>query len=101
MNIRGSFKIARSAGHSLIGTVLGVVLLLNVATLAQSQNGQGGGNVQPPNAKPQGHSLEGMAKLLALFDTSNNNPIYYPKTPFQILFGNPNITTVTPKACPQ
>jgi hypothetical protein len=101
MNTRGFFKIGRSIGHSLIGTVLAVALLLTIATPAQSQSGLGGGNVQPPNAKPYGYSLEEMAKLMALFNTSGNNPLYYPKTPFQILFGNPNITTFTSKACPQ
>jgi len=85
--------------------------MMAIAAPAQSPNqnqnaneplyGQGGGNIVPASAKPANYSLEDMAKLLALFDTSFNDPAYYPKTPFQILYGNPKITTVTPKTCPQ
>jgi hypothetical protein len=67
----------------------------------QSQNGQGGGNVLPPDANFHGYSLNDMAKLMALFDTSGNDLRYYPKTPFQILYGDPGKTVVTSKTCPQ
>ena len=61
----------------------------------QSQKGQDGGNVLPPNASPYGYSLDDMAKALALFDTSGNDLSYYPKTPFQILYADPKKTIVT------
>ncbi len=48
----------------------------------------GGGNVLPPTAKPSGYSLAAMADALAYFSTSFNDPAYYPKTPFQILYLN-------------
>ena len=93
----------------LLPTLLVGTLLLTMATPARSQNnndqqnGQGGGNVLPPGARPHGYSLDEMAKLLALFNTSANNPQYYPKTPFQILalpYGNSNNPTYTPITCP-
>jgi hypothetical protein len=45
-----------------------------------------GGRVLPASAKPYGYSLDDMAQLMALFDTSGNSMQYYPTTPFQILF---------------
>ena len=75
-------------------------LLFTAAASADSQNDQGGGSVLPPNVKPLGYSLEDMAKLLAQFGTSGNNPQYYPNTPFQVLYGDSSITTVTSKVCP-
>lgn len=109
MKLRVNLNVNSVHRNYLLATLLAGTMLLTVAAPAQSQNqnnneqsqnGQGGGNVLPPGAKPQGYSLEDMAKLMALFDTSGNNSSYYPKTPFQILFGNPNITTATPKTCP-
>ena len=52
----------------------------------------GGGEVQPPKAKPHGYSLTDMASAIALFSTSGHNLQYYPDTPFQLLFHDP--TTV-------
>uniref|UniRef100_Q021H0 Uncharacterized protein n=1 Tax=Solibacter usitatus (strain Ellin6076) TaxID=234267 RepID=Q021H0_SOLUE len=83
-----------------LATLLGGALLFTTAAFAQTQTDKGGGNVQPPHAKPQGYSLEKMAELLAQFGTSGNNPQYYPKTPFQVLYGDPSVTTVTGKVCP-
>jgi hypothetical protein len=55
----------------------------------------GGGNVEPPKAKPHGYSLTDMASAIALFSTSGNNSQYYPDTPFQILFEDPTTIVVT------
>jgi len=40
----------------------------------------------PPGARPQGYSLEDMARLLARFTISGNDLKNYPSTPFQILY---------------
>lgn len=62
----------------------GAVLAL---TISQSITfAGGGGNVMPPPATPNEYSLADMAKAMALFTTSGNNPAYYPNTPFQVLF---------------
>ncbi len=65
--------------NSAMATVLAFVTLSPVSAFA------GGGNVQPPNAKPAGYSLTDMAEELAYFSVSGNDPAYYPDTPFQIL----------------
>jgi hypothetical protein len=59
-----------------------------VSSVAVAQNG--GGNVMPPSATPGGISLTDMARPTALFTTSGNNPMYYPSTPFQILYFDPS-----------
>ena len=56
----------------------------------------GGGNVQPPKAKPHGYSLTDMASAIALFSTSGNSSEYYPDTPFQILAEDTSTIVVTP-----
>ena len=45
-----------------------------------------GGQVLPPGARPQGYSLEDMARLVGPFTINGNNPNSVPKTPFSILF---------------
>jgi hypothetical protein len=55
--------------------------------------------VMPPGANPHGTNLTEMAEKLALFDTSSNNPAYYPKTPFSILFQDPAKQTIMPVSC--
>jgi hypothetical protein len=44
--------------------------------------------VLPPNATPHGYSLADMARAVALFTTSFNDPDFYPDTPFQILYAD-------------
>ena len=54
----------------------------------------GGGNILPPTAKPLGLSLKDMAKALAYFYTSNNDPKYleppnfFPPPRFQVLYAD-------------
>src|SRR5271169_1095243 len=81
----GMIEIALSVMLSASSAQAQVMLSASPAR-AQNANekGQGGGNVQPPSAKSHGYSLDDMAKLMALFSTSNNNLAYYPATPFQI-----------------
>jgi hypothetical protein len=45
-----------------------------------------GGQVLPSGARPQGYSLEDMARLVGQFTINGNNPNSVPKTPFRILF---------------
>ena len=45
-----------------------------------------GGQVLPPGARPQGYSLEDMARLVGSFTINGNNPHSVTKTPFNILF---------------
>jgi len=52
-----------------------------------------GGSVLPPDARPKGYSLTEMARRLALFTTSGNDPSRYPNTPFQILYFDPGTLT--------
>lgn len=53
-----------------------------------------GGTVLPPDARPKGYSLTEMARQLALFTTSGNDPARYPDTPFQILYFDPTTVQV-------
>jgi hypothetical protein len=48
------------------------------------------GGILPPRAKPHGYTLADMARAVALFTTSGNDPDFYPDTPFQILFADPD-----------
>jgi hypothetical protein len=54
-----------------------------------------GGQVMPPSATPLGFSLRDMAAKTAQFTTSGNNPQFFPTTPFQILYDDPNTVVVT------
>ncbi len=64
-----------------------------------SASASGGGNVMPPNAQPRGYSLTDMARATAIFNTSGNNPLYYPNTPFQILYADLSAVTETVVTC--
>jgi hypothetical protein len=48
------------------------------------------GGILPPKATPHGYTLADMAQAVALFTTSANDPDFYPDTPFQILFADPD-----------
>ena len=61
-----------------------MVIMCMVSSVAEAQNG--GGQVMPPSARPQGFSLTEMARLTAPFTTSSNDHVFYPVTPFQILY---------------
>ncbi len=54
-----------------------------------------GGTVLPPGANSHGYTLTDMTKAVALFTTSGNNPAYYPTTPFQVLFADPDTEVFT------
>jgi len=55
-----------------------------------------GGVVLPPTATPSGFSLDDMAAEMALFSTSGNDLLYYPDTPFQILYTSATNTFTVP-----
>lgn len=63
-----------------------IFLALALVGVAATPGGAAGGQVLPPTAEPHGYSLTDMTKALALFTTSVNDPKYYPRTPFQILY---------------
>src|SRR3954470_16071544 len=69
-----------------------LVVMLGVWVAAASSEtraaggGGGGGGVLPPNARPLGWTLQDMARAVAYFSDSNNDPAYFPDTPFQILY---------------
>jgi hypothetical protein len=56
---------------------------------AAGGNGNASSGVMPASAQPLGYSRADMTGLLALFTTSGNNQVYYPDTPFQILYTDP------------
>ena len=62
----------------IVGVLAAAFALLCTATASAR-------DVLPPPAQPYGWSLEQMTGASALFTTSNNNPSYYPDTPFQVL----------------
>jgi hypothetical protein len=67
------------------------LLVLTVApsfVLAEKEEPRGG-QVLPAGARPQGYSLEDMARLVGPFTINGNNPNSVPKTPFLILFTAP------------
>jgi hypothetical protein len=76
-------------GTNMLLALLLALVLSHAVVLAYEEEG-GGGHVLPPLARPDGFSLEDMARLMGQFRTSGNaggmNSPYYPKTPFQILF---------------
>jgi len=92
------YNIARSRLCRIVLSVATMFAIVMVAPLALAD---GGGNVMPANANPHGYSLDDMTLKLALFQTSGNQPQYYPQTPFQILYTDPNKPpTVSDLACP-
>ena len=70
-------------------TGLGAVLCFVATAPAPA----GDGNVLRPKASPRGYSLLDMMSATALFNTSGNDPSYYPDTPFQILYNDPSTVT--------
>ena len=92
MKNRAYVSITRTAKFALSLVVLSAICVTLVAA--------DGGNVLPPDATPHGYSLDNIASVLALFDTSGNNLQFYPKTPFQILFQDPSKFQSSNITCP-
>lgn len=95
----------RNFANSLMNlkkTGLPVAILLAIAIVVSGAFGDGGGNVMPATAKPYGYSLDDMTLKMAWFQTSGNNPTYYPQTPFQVLYMNYTTggTTQSDISCP-
>ncbi|MCC6367404.1 MAG: hypothetical protein IT165_28105 [Bryobacterales bacterium] len=82
--------------------VCSLAILFAIAVLVSLAFAGGGGNVMPSTARPYGYSLNDMTLKMALFQTSGNNPAYYPQTPFQVLYINFMVSppTRTDISCP-
>jgi hypothetical protein len=74
----------RSGKTSVIVLTLALIGLWVFATPTPAIAGPSG--VLPASTTLNGYSLTRMAREVALFTTSGNNPTYYPTTPFQILY---------------
>jgi hypothetical protein len=59
----------------------------------------GGASVLPPSARPQGQSLDDLARAVAQFTTSGNDPAYAPNTPLHVLFADPSTVAFTNDGC--
>jgi hypothetical protein len=66
------------------------ILSLSLAVTLTPSARASGGAVLPPDTRPHGLTLTDLAADLALFTTSFNNPQFYPNTPLQVLFADPN-----------
>jgi hypothetical protein len=69
--------------------------VLGVGT-PRSAAATGGGtaaDILPPFAQPYGYSLADMSRLTAAFTSSGNDPMYFPKTPFQILYTDASLVS--------
>jgi hypothetical protein len=76
-----------STSHLLFIMLIALLVLTFVPSLALADKEEPrGGQVLPPGARPQGYSLEDMARLVGPFTINGNNPNSVPKTPFSILF---------------
>jgi hypothetical protein len=71
------------------GFLVVFVVVCGLAIASAGAWAGGGGNVLPPNAKPHGYTLADLSFATALFTTSGNNLLYYPNTPFQVLYFDP------------
>jgi hypothetical protein len=87
--IQPSLRRKRPPGlSSFSARILALFLALgfsHTVVLAYEEKDEGG-HVLLPGARPDGYSLEDMARLMGQFTTSGNDLRYYPATPFQILY---------------
>jgi hypothetical protein len=97
-NLQGGSRAPKAFVRGARSAILPLILMTSWAALSSAQTG--GGAVLPPNAQPHNFTLDDMARLLALFDTSGNNPQYYPNTPIQILFADRSKSSFTEVTCP-
>jgi hypothetical protein len=75
------------------------LIVVNAAVSSLTANSAlatAGGTVLPATARPHGWSLDRMTGALAMFNTSGNNPSYYPNTPFQVLYVDPSTAQSVP-----
>lgn len=79
------------------GTARAVCFLVAaLATIASTSTAwAGGGEVQPPQAKPRGYSLAQAAEASAAFNAGTRNPNTLPDLPFQVLYLPPGQTENT------
>src|SRR4051812_37060134 len=72
----------------------GTLLLLAMLALTASMPLRAG-SILPPDATPLGYSITDMAQSVASFSLHNNDPAFYPQTPFQILYRLGNLQDPT------
>jgi hypothetical protein len=72
-----------------------VLCSVTLIGLSSSLARAGGGNVLPPGATSHGWTLDEMAAAVANFSISGNDLIYYPETPFQIIYRHGNLQDPT------
>jgi hypothetical protein len=91
LQFRGNEVVRYRTNLRCVIVILGISL--GIACSAVSAYA-GGGNILPPTANPLGLSLKDMAKALAYFYTSNNDPKYleppnfFPPPRFQVLYAD-------------
>jgi hypothetical protein len=88
------FVLTRARIAVTVAVVVGVALV----ALPAAASG-GGGTVLPPSARPHGQSLSDLARDVAQFTTSGNDPSYSPHTPLQVLYADPNTVAFTADGC--
>jgi len=72
----------------------GTAALSSLHPAAEVRSARGGGAVLPPTDRPYGYSLTDMSQKTAPFNVSGNDPQYYPKTPFQVLYADSSKSTL-------
>ena len=85
--------LGRRLGRRIASLAAVLLVGAGVTVPAGMAAAHGDVGVLPPWAMPYGYSLTDMTRLAAQFTTSGNDPAYYPRTPFQILFTDANHTT--------
>ena len=80
MHTSNQHRVVRRTGALIVG-----LILLAWASPARA----GGGEVQPPTAKPHGYSLSDAAAATAAFNSGPRTLDTLPKTPFQVLYVKP------------
>lgn len=73
----------RTRRGAIVASAFTLLVALGVASAGPAWSS--GGGVLPASAKPHGYSLTQMASAVAPFTMSDNDPAFYPDTPFQIL----------------
>jgi hypothetical protein len=83
--------------RALRGTVTVVLALVVVLATASAGVAKGGGGALPANARPHGYTLTEMAREVAAFTASGNDPALLPDTPFQVLYVDRSTVVGTPE----
>lgn len=91
--------IARRTRSRLFGLVVALIGLLLISGTPVATAAANTGGVLPPNAQPLGYSLRDMARKIAPFTSSANDPAYYPHTRLQVLYTSSFTPIFEPAGC--